>query len=655
MRHRVLLVIVLLTGVSVGLVPATRAQEPADTAVLAPVVVTATRLPTPRSSLTATVMVLEGETLRAEGIRTVADALREVAGLSVVEGGSYGSLTSVFVRGGESDYVKVLVDGAPVNDPGGAINFANLTTDNVERVEIVRGPTSVVYGSDAVSGVIQVFTRRGRGPLRAEAGLRGGTYGSLEVDLALDGGSDRVSYSLAASRSATDGIHPFNSDYDNVVVSGAVRVAPDARSDIGLALRYGDSEYHVPTDGTGALVDSNAFQHRDGTTASLDAGRFFSDRVEGRLLLAVTEFDGGFDDRPDGPADTLGFFGSTSTQSVSRRSADARVNWHATDSEVLTLGAELEREREATSSESQSEFGASTGSLEAERANLAFYVQLQAAPVGGLAFTLGARLDDNERFGTFFTYRGGATYAWPSGTRVRASVGKAFKEPTFYENFADTPFARGNPALDPERALSWEVGVEQDLVPARLTVGVAYFSQQFRDLIQYTALPPEPDAPNYFNVAAADASGVEIEARGEPVRGLTVGASYTYLDTEVLEAYDGGPGAGFVPGERLLRRPTHALSAHASYRLRDRGFASLRLHYLGERDDRDFSTFTPVILPWYVTLDLAAEAVLWRTGTSGRGVLATLRVENLLDEEYEEVFGFAAPGRRVLLGGKVRL
>ncbi len=197
--------------------------------------------------------------------------------------------------------------------------------------------------------------------------------------------------------------------------------------------------------------------------------------------------------------------------------------------------------------------------------------------------------------------------------------------------------------------------MEQDLVPARLTVGVAYFSQQFRDLIQYTALPPEPDAPNYFNVAAADASGVEIEARGEPVRGLTVGASYTYLDTEVLEAYDGGPGAGFVPGERLLRRPTHALSAHASYRLRDRGFASLRLHYLGERDDRDFSTFTPVILPWYVTLDLAAEAVLWRTGTSGRGVLATLRVENLLDEEYEEVFGFAAPGRRVLLGGKVRL
>lgn len=652
MMHRVLLLVVLAAGTGTGVVPTARSQEPADTTVLAPVVVTATRIPTRRSALNATVTVLRGEELRAQGTRMVTDALRDVAGMHVVQGGSYGSLTSVFVRGGQSDYVKVLVDGAPLNEPGGAINLADLTTDNVERIEIVRGPTSVVYGSDAVSGVIQVFTRRGRGPLRAEASLRGGSFGSLEADLAVDGGNDVLSYSLGASRSATDGIHPFNSSYDNLVVSGALRVMPDVRTDVDLALRYGDSEYHVPTDFTGALADSNAFQHRDGIAASLDAGRFLSDNVEGRILLSVTENDGGFDDQPDGPADTMGFFGSTSLQSVSRRGVDARVNWYATASEVVTLGAEYERERGTSVSESFSEYGTSADSAEAGRKNFGLYGQLQAAPLGGLAFTLGARLDENNQFGTFFTYRAGATYGWRFGTRVRASLGTAFKEPTFYENFADSPFAKGNPQLDPERALSWELGVEQEIWSARVVLGATYFHQQFRDLIQYAAVPPAPDAPNYFNLAAADAAGVEVVVRTEPLQGLTVGASYTYLHTEVIDAgADEGPGAGFVEGERLLRRPTHALSTDASYRVRDRGFASLRLNYVSEREDRDFATFpaTPVTLPWYVTLDLAAEATVWR------GLAATLRVENLFDEQYQEVFGFAAPGRRWLVGAKARL
>ena len=132
---------------------------------------------------------------------------------------------------------------------------------------------------------------------------------------------------------------------------------------------------------------------------------------------------------------------------------------------------------------------------------------------------------------------------------------------------------------------------------------------------------------------------------------MDLGASYTYLHTEVTDAgADDGPGAGFVEGERLLRRPTHQLSADASYRVRSRGFAALRLNYVGERDDRDFATFpaTPVTLPQYVTLDLAAEATVWR------GLAATVRVENLLDEQYQQVFGFQAPGRRWLVGGKAR-
>ncbi len=643
-------------GLAAGAGAPLHGQEQPDTVRLDPVVVTATRLPTPRAAVATSVTLLDGTGLEAEGLRTVADALRQVPGLSVVQTGSYGSVTSVFMRGGESDYVKVLVDGTPINDPGGAIDFANLTTDNVERIEIVRGPTSVLYGSDAVSGVVQIFTRRGLGRLRASAGVRGGTYGSLEADLDSRGGTEHVQYAFAVARRATDGIHPFNSDYDNLVLSGMLRAVPDARTDAQISLRYTDSEAHFPTDGSGQLVDSNAFRLQDRLTVSLDAGRFITDRVEGRVLLALNETDGGLDDRPDGPADTLGFFGFASAQKISRRSADARVNWYVSRAGVVTLGAQVEGQDERALSESSSQFGDQSSGLTAARTNYAAYAQVQAEPLAGLALTVGARLDDNRQFGTFFTYRGGVAYGWQTGTRLRAAVGSAFKEPTFFENFADDPFARGNPSLEPERSASWEVGVEQRLWGARLLLGATYFDQRFRDLIQYTPVVPASDAPNYFNVAAADAAGVEFEVRTWPLGGLTVGGSYTLLRTEVVDAgFDRGPGAGFVKGERLLRRPTHRIAADAVWRMLDRAHLALRLDYVGDRDDRDFSTFpaTPVVLPAYWRVDLALSVDMLQAAGARPGLVATLRVDNLLDEEYQDAFGFRAPGRRVLVGGRV--
>ncbi len=187
---------ILLIGVALGGLSGLQAQEPADTTRLDPVVVTATRVPTPQASVTATVTVLDGAALEAQGIRMIGDALRTVPGLDVVQSGSYGGLTSVFVRGGESDYVKVLIDGVPVNEPGGAFDFSTLSIENVERIEIVRGPVSVMYGSDAVAGVVQIFTRRGEGRTEGVAAARGGTYGSFDWNASAQGGTDRVRYGL---------------------------------------------------------------------------------------------------------------------------------------------------------------------------------------------------------------------------------------------------------------------------------------------------------------------------------------------------------------------------------------------------------------------------------------------------------------------------
>jgi vitamin B12 transporter len=199
-------------------------------------------------------------------------------GLDVAQTGSFGGGTSLFLRGGESDYVKVLIDGVPVNDPGGAFDFAHLTTDNVERIEMVRGPSSVLYGSDAVSGVVQIFTRRGQGAPQAEVGVRAGTYSSVVVDGGLSGSTETVDYAFSLSRSTTNGSYAFNSNYDNMVLSGTAHVRPDERTRARIALRYTDAEYHYPTDGVGLVVDRNSFSVQDRIVGSLDVSRFFTGR-----------------------------------------------------------------------------------------------------------------------------------------------------------------------------------------------------------------------------------------------------------------------------------------------------------------------------------------------------------------------------------------
>src|SRR5678815_4948147 len=188
------------------------AQSP-DTATLSAVVISATKSPASRISLTQPVTVITGAQLRSRGITRVTDALRTVPGAILVENGSTGSVNSMFLRGGESRYTKVLIDGVPVNAPGGFFDFSHLTVDNIERIEIVRGPASVVYGADAVSGIVQIFTRQGRGKLTVMADGRAGTYKTREGGLEISGASPRARYAIGGGAHRTDGILSFNNQY----------------------------------------------------------------------------------------------------------------------------------------------------------------------------------------------------------------------------------------------------------------------------------------------------------------------------------------------------------------------------------------------------------------------------------------------------------
>ena len=239
------------------LAPALSAQRP-DSTFLPPVVVTATRVDEPLGTGLAAVSVLRGDDLRRAGVHSVADALRLVPGAAIVRSGGPGAQTSLFLRGGESDYVRVLIDGVPANDPGGAVDLANLTLDNVDRIEVVRGPASVLYGTDAIAGVVQIFTKSGRGTTSAEASARAGRYGAQDLDASVSGGSHLASGTLGVARHRTDGILAFNNQYRNDVASGRLSVSPTERSTASISGRLTDNEFHYPTDGSVLIIAPSA-------------------------------------------------------------------------------------------------------------------------------------------------------------------------------------------------------------------------------------------------------------------------------------------------------------------------------------------------------------------------------------------------------------
>jgi len=623
------------------------AQQPRDTIVLDEVVVTATRLPLPRAAVASAVTVLTGDELRSRGITNLLDALRQVPAAAIVQGGSFGTVASLFLRGGESDYVKVLVDGVTVNEPGGAFDFAHLAVDNVDRIEIVRGPASVVYGSDAMAGVVQVITRRGEGPPRWLLAAGGGTYGSSQLRADVAGGSENAGFSASASRFRSHGTYAFNSGYRRTDLSGQLRAGAGARSGARLTFRLDDHVTRFPTDGAGIPVDRNQYTTGRQSALGLEGRHLLSSRLELLLLLGSSVADAGYDDRADALADTLGSFAFVSRGRITRRSGDLRAVARLAPGTTLTVGGSFERQAARSRDSSDSQWGRSTDSLVASRRGGAAYAQLVADRGGRVALNLGARLDRNQRFGSFGTYRAGISWRLAPLARVRAAVGSALKEPTFFENFA-SGWVVGNRDLRPEKSRSWEVGCDAQLGAGRggAALAATLFAQRFTDLIQYTSAPPVPGAPNYVNVAVARASGIEAEGSLALGAGLTARGHHTYLSSAAVDAAGSASG-----GDRpLLRRPTHAGGVSFAWAAR-RAALSVAAEYVGRREDTDYGAAGGAVrvrMPAYLRVDAAATLPLLGR-RSGAAIEASLRVENLLGASYEEVRGFPARRRTVFV------
>lgn len=654
-RHAAILVLI---------VPVTAFAQRSDTTSLQPVVVTATRLPTPTSSLSQPVTVLNGTELRARGVLTVAEALREAPGATVVQSGSYGGVTSMFLRGGESRYTKVLIDGTPVNAVGGTQFFENLSLDNVDRIEIVYGPASALYGADAVSGVVQIFTKQGSGPTTLDADIRTGSYGSRDGSASLRGGSTRAGYSIGGGWHHTDGVASFNNQYTNGDLNGSVQLRPDAQSQISLTTRYTGSLYHFPTDYTGAVNDSNSYTREHRLVMGLDAARTVAPGVRFRVLGGDNEIHGLSEDTYASGLEATPLSKTSAPTDGYRRFAEGRVEAGLGVMGTATVGTQYQAEEERSETLTRNYAATPEGvtpittpGSDDHRITRGYYVAFQGSPISLLSYDVSARYDDHSDFHDVTTYHAGASVALWQGARVRASYGTGFNAPAFYAT-QGSAYNAGNAALQPEQSHSLDVGVVQTLFDGRVRASVGAFDQRFSDLIQYVAgvSGGAPDyaviTPAYYtNLTQARSKGFQGEINAVLPMGFIGSASYTQT---IAQVYSVPPGyTGSQPGDALLRRPSHSGTASLFYSHSSDWNLGASADYVGRRPDSDFSQYPSptVTLPAYVKLGLSGSLLVLRA--SATTVSLTARVDNALDTQYADVFNFPAAGRAVLIGARI--
>jgi vitamin B12 transporter len=637
------------------------AQEADSVHIMEETVVTATRTETPVKQLGVSTTVVTEEEIKERQAVDVLDVLRDVPGFNIVRSGARGTATSLFVRGGEDNFTKILIDGVSVNLGGGAFDFGSLLTENFERVEIVRGPQSALYGSDAISGVINFITKPGEGKPSLRASTSNGTYlkGDKnyvgEQSIGFSGGNQWIGANLAFARVDDNGYLDVNDDYWNNTFSGRVDAYPMDNLGFTFTGRYEEAKNKFPTENAGdqyAPLDPNQDLKTEDWVNGIQAQYQMSQWLEHVVLFGYHYNKIKYNDPEDLPADTFGAFFSDTKEK--RYSVDYHFNVRYPMTETIrsTFTAGFEYLDESYDQQTQSILPGfeSKDDLNKDRDNWGWYVQEQLTLFDHLHLTAGARYEDNSEFGNEFVPRGSLAYELTrTGTVFRAAAGKGFKTPTFTENFA-RGFAIGNPDLDPEKSVSWEVGIDQALWKDRLVVGATYFYQKFDDLITYIDQPdPEPD---FENIQAAKSRGVELTAFCKPGFGFTFGGSYTYLDTEVTDDGGvGGPSSPFEEGKDLLRRPQNTASGFINW---SRGGFQIRFDglYVGERDDLDFRTFPAerVTLDDYFIVDLATSYTFNLNNRYLKDFKIFGKVQNLFDENYEETFGFSPPEPSFRLG-----
>ena len=594
--------------------PALFAQSapPGSAKLAADVVVSAEAEPESAASLGVAATVIDAAEIAASKATTVLDLLRTVPGLDIVQSGGPGTVTSLFLRGTSSTQTLVLVDGVPLNSPYfGGTDLSALSVANVERVEVVKGPFSALYGSEAIGGVVRVFTRKGaeKDEVSGRATLALGSGSAKEAFAEIAVGSGPLTGSAGFRRTLTDGESP-NEFFEATNVSGSLTAALTDALHVGVVLRRDEGRTGIPFDS--GLATPRRATTNETTTFEAPVSLALSARSSVEASFRWVKDSPTFSD-PDAA------FSSSSTDA--RRAGARLVFTSIFGAQRLAMGADWER----TLVSNESNFGVALEN--ASTRTFALFAEDRIALAGErLVLTAGVRWDDHSAFGSAVSPR--VTLAWRAtpSLKLRAAAGSAFRAPSTGELYY--PFS-GNPSLRPEKSNGYELGLEKTLAGG-VVVEISGFWNDLRDLIEY-------DATTFTNqnIGSARTRGVEVALRTPVGARSFVRASYTYLDAKDLDT-----------DSFLLRRPRHRASATWATTFVSGGSASLTAMWMGARPDRDVADFTVLVEnPSYLRIDAALTLP-----PLALSLAPFVRVTNLLGRDYAEASGFPAPGRRFLAG-----
>lgn len=589
----------------------------------ADVVVSATRVSTDIDTVASSISVITDNDIAHRQTRTLSEVLSGVPGVHVSRNGALGKGVNVFMRGAKSDHILVLIDGVEINDPmgpGRGASIADIGVDNIEKIEVLRGPQSALYGSDALGGVVNIITRKGKGARGITLSAEAGSFETYRESAELQGVLDDIDYSFSLSRVDSAGISMASEKNGNTEKDGywnntfSAKLGWNPAEDFGLSLvlRYIDSESDLDS-GVEDTLDYVAATEQMFVRSEADIWLLDS-LWQQKIGVSYSTIERLYDQ----PADRSSFDSEL-------LKSDWQNNVFLTDSHIVTLGAEYEKEQGQSSTVGtySSEFARKS----AEMAGV--YLQDGMTLKEVLSVSASARLDHHDSFGDEFTYRLAPVYeVSKTGTRFKGTYGTGFKAPSLYQLYS--PY--GSEDLKPVRNESFDVGVSQDLFSDKLVFDVVYFENQFEDMISYdyaTSL--------YGNISEAESKGFEVIASLKADEDITLNVSYTFTDAKDKDT-----------GEALKRVPEDRVALNASY-TPGKVSANIGVVYVGARRDMDFSADQSITLTSYVMVDLAASYDF----TDAVQVFG--RVENLLDEDYEEVYGYGTPGLGVYGGVKIKL
>jgi len=611
------------------------------------IVVTANREPTPVRDIGNAFSTVDRPVFEQRQTIFGADVLQDLPGVAISRAGPAGAQTQLRLRGAEANQVLVMIDGIEVNDIAGAdeFNFANLTSFDVERIEVVRGPQSALWGSDAMAGVVNVITRKADQPLHGEMFLEGGSFDTLNGGGRIGAKGEQLNASLSGSYLDTEGTNISRSGdekdgYKNFTATFNAGYDPLENLHLDMIVRHTDAENDFDNSDFGPPVDADNRTEQAQTYAQIRGQLSLFDGFWEQQLRTTwmdtenkTYINSAWDGVQSG--EKLGLYYQTALNLTRNDSGEA------TNTLILAVDEELE---DYSQRGVVKPFG--NPNRDEDMQNTGLVAQYLAKPLDAWALSFSVRYDANSDFDDVTTWRATTSYAFDAtGTRLRGSAGTGQKRPTFTERFGFFTNFIGNPDLKPEESIGWDIGVDQSLFEDRLTIELTYFNEELDDEINSFSFDVAAGGFTAVNrEGTSERKGIEAALAAELATGLTLAGSYTYVDSR-----ESSPATGLT---REIRRPRHMAAANLNYRFaRDRANVNLNASYTGDQLDDDFSTFpaTRVELDAYTLVNLAGEYAL----TDALTVYG--RVENLLDEDYENLAGFASPGIGGFVGARLRL